>query len=368
GVAAAPSEHAIPVPRGAVLTRARWATVLLGLSALAVVTLAASLLLGAVPIAPGRLLMILAELMRHGHGAVDAVGSDAAIVLYLRVPRVLTGFLVGASLGTVGAVLQALVRNPLADPYILGISSGAALGACVAVLFGVSVAGLGLSVLPLCAFAGALLSIFIVYRIAAAGGGGRLPVQTLLLAGVILNAIFSALIMFATSLMTPARSFGMLAWLMGTLTGPDLIGLLLLTAYVGVGVTVLFRQASALNVLSLGEEAARTLGVNVDRVKLILFITAALLTGAVVSVSGIIGFVGMAIPHIVRLLFGPDHRLLLPASALVGGSLLVIADGIARTALAPSEFPVGVVTALLGGPFFVYLLVTRKRGAMQVAA
>src|SRR5581483_204540 len=130
----------------------------------------------------------------------------------------------------------------------------------------------------------------------------------------------------------------------------------------------LFAQAGALNVLSLGEEAARTLGVNVDRVKLILFITAALLTGAVVSVSGIIGFVGMAIPHIVRLLFGPDHRLLLPASALVGGSLLVIADGIARTALAPSEFPVGVVTALLGGPFFVYLLVTRKRGVMQVAA
>jgi iron complex transport system permease protein len=308
---------------------------------------------------------ILFAAVRGGAEHSDLAGTSAAILLHVRLPRVLTGFAVGAALGTVGATLQALVRNPLADPYILGISSGAALGACLAVLGGVSVTGLGVPVVTLCAFAGAVVAILLVYRIAAAGG--RLPMTTLLLAGVILNAIFSALIMFATSLMSPARSFGMLAWLMGSLTGPDGLGLLLLAAWIALGMLMLFREAGTLNVLSLGEEPARALGVDVDGVKTRLFVTTALLTGAVVSVSGLIGFVGMAVPHVVRLLFGADHRLVLPASACVGGMLLVAADTVARTALSPDEFPVGVITALLGGPFFMYLLVRRKGAGMGAA-
>jgi iron complex transport system permease protein len=230
----------------------------------------------------------------------------------------------------------------------------------------VSLTAVGVSIMTVAAFAGALLSLFIVYRIATARG--HLPVYTLLLAGVILNAIFSALIMFATSMMSPARSFGMLAWLMGSLTGPDGVGLMLLAAYIAVGMTILFRNASTLNVLTLGDEPASTLGVDVDRVKKRLFVTTALVTGAVVSVSGLIGFVGMAIPHIVRMLFGADHRLLLPGSACVGGMLLVVADTVARTALSPAEFPVGVVTALLGGPFFVFLLVRRQSLVMGSAS
>ena len=349
-------------PAGAALSRERWMATLLSLACVAVLTLLVCLQFGAEAIGLRATLQILGETMRHGQAGLDATGATGVILMHVRLPRILLGFLVGASLAAVGGALQALLRNPLADPYVLGISSGAALGASLAVLLGLEAGGWGLSVLPLCAFSGALLSIFLVYRIAAAGG--RLPIHTLLLAGVILNAIFSALIMFATSMMTPAKSFGMMAWLMGSLTGLDYTGLLWLSLYAAVGLIILFRLAETLNLMTLGEESARSLGVNVDKVKKILFVTAALLTGAVVSVSGLIGFVGMVIPHVVRLLFGPDHRLLLPACALVGGVLLTAADTVARTALAPAEFPVGVVTALVGGPFFIYLLISRKGGVI----
>jgi iron complex transport system permease protein len=207
---------------------------------------------------------------------------------------------------------------------------------------------------------GGLLSVLVVYRIAASYG--YLPVHTLLLAGVILNAIFSALVMFITSIMEPNRSFGMMSWLMGTLTAPGYPALLVLTCYLFVGTLVLFRQAPSLNLLTLGEEAARSLGVEVETVKKAVFFTSALLTGAVVSVSGMIGFVGMVIPHAVRMTLGADHRLLFPASALVGGMFLMAADTVARTLLAPGEIPVGIVTALVGGPFFIYLLMARRGG------
>jgi len=210
------------------------------------------------------------------------------------------------------------------------------------------------------AFAGGLLSLVVVYRIAASYG--RLPVHTLLLAGIILNAIFTALIMFITSIMGPNRAFGMMSWLMGTLTAPEYPALVVLAVYLLVGGLILFRQARALNLLTLGEESARSLGVEVERAKKVVFFTSALLTGAVVSVSGMIGFVGMLIPHAVRMTIGADHRLLLPASALVGGTFLMAADTVARTILAPAEIPVGVVTALVGGPVFVYLLMYRKGG------
>jgi len=182
----------------------------------------------------------------------------------------------------------------------------------------------------------------------------------LLLAGVILNAIFSALIMFVTSIMDPNRSFGMMTWLMGSLTAPTYPGLLVFSLYLVVGLTLLLRQVRVLNIMAFGEESARSLGIDTERTKKYIFLVSALMTGAVVSVSGMIGFIGMVVPHAVRLIFGADHRLLLPAAALVGGAFLMIADTFARTFVSPSELPVGIMTALAGGPFFIYLLVWRK--------
>ena len=280
------------------------------------------------------------------------------ILWQVRVPRVLLAFMVGGSLAAVGASLQALLRNPLADPFVIGISSGAALGASVAILFGVGLSILTLLVLPFCAFLGALLSILVVYRIAVSYGS--FSIHALLLGGVVLNAIFSALVLFLTTLADPYKASGMYAWLMGSLTGPDFQTVLVLAGYLLLGIFVLVSQASALNLLTLGEEAARSLGVEVERVKRVVFTASALLTGAVVAFSGLIGFVGLIVPHAVRLMFGADHRLLLLASGILGGMFLMVADTVARTLLSPAEIPVGVVTALVGGPIFLYLLVQRR--------
>jgi iron complex transport system permease protein len=266
--------------------------------------------------------------------------------------------MVGCSLASVGVALQALLRNPLADPYVLGVSSGAALGAAVGVLLGAGATFLADAALPACGFAGGLLALVVVYRMAR--DSDRLPIHSLLLAGVILNAIFSALIMFITSIMEPNRSYGMTVWLMGTITAPTYSGLAGLSVYLSIGLFLLFRQVRVLNVLALGEESARTLGIDTERAKRFLFMLAALVTGAIVSISGMIGFIGMVVPHAVRLVIGADHRLLLPASALVGGTFLMGADTVARTMLSPAEIPVGIITALTGGPFFVYLLLRRK--------
>jgi iron complex transport system permease protein len=345
------------------LSPARWFTILVSLTGLALAVFVGCLQFGAERIAFGEAMRVFAAVLQSGQAGVESIGTSGVILIQIRLPRVLLSFMVGGSLAAVGASLQALLRNPLADPYILGISSGAALGAGVAILFGIGTTALAASALPLCAFIGGLLSIVVVYRIAASYG--YLPVHTLLLAGVILNAIFSALIMFMTSMMDPNRSFGMMSWLMGTLMAPDYPALLILAGYLMAGILVLFRQAGPLNMLTLGEESARSLGVEVETVKKTVFFTAALLTGAVVSVSGLIGFVGMVIPHAVRMVIGPDHRLLLPAAVLVGGAFLMIADTLARTLLAPGEMPVGVVTALAGGPFFIYLLMSRKSGLVR---
>jgi len=301
---------------------------------------------------------IVGQILREVTLDSDRIGTIGVILIQVRLPRVLLGFLVGACLASVGVVLQALLRNPLADPYVLGVSSGAALGVALAILLGIGATAMTFSLLPLCGFAGGLLSLVVVYRMAMSYG--RLPIYALLLAGVILNAIFSALIMFVTSIMEPNRSAGTMTWLMGTLTAPSYPTLAILACYLLGGLFLLLRQARRLNVLTLGEESARALGIDTEHVKRVIYVLSALITGAVVSVSGMIGFIGMVIPHAVRFLLGADHRLLLPASACAGGMFLVIADTLARTLLAPAEVPVGIVTALAGGPFFIYLLAWRK--------
>jgi len=282
----------------------------------------------------------------------------ARVILWeIRFPRILMGLFVGASLAITGAALQALVRNPLADPYVLGISSGAALGATIGLALGLGsiVGGLGL---PLFAFIGGALSIVLVYGIAASQG--RLPMHQLLLAGVIVNAVCSALMMFATSILNPASLYRVVLWLMGTLSAPSILSLIGIGSCLLIAILLLLRESQALNLLAVGEDAARSLGVDSDRVQRTVFLVSAVLTGAVVSVSGMIGFVGMVVPHLVRILCGADHRLLLPVSALGGGILLMVADTVARSVVAPAEIPVGVITALIGGPFFIYLLMTRK--------
>ena len=294
-----------------------------------------------------------------GLSTEQSIGDPTSIILMqVRMPRVFLACVVGGSLAVVGVALQALLRNPLADPFVIGISSGAALGAAIALLFGIGISVGSISALPVCAFVGALLSLMIMYRISSAQFG--FSVYTLLLAGVVLNAIFSAFIMFLTSIAEPNRVYGMYAWLMGTLTGPDWPTLGMLVLYLGAGLIMVGMHAQALNLLTLGEETARSLGVEVERVKKRVFLAAALLTGAVVSFSGIIGFVGLIIPHAVRLVVSADHRLLMPVAGLVGGMFLMMADTVARTALSPSEFPVGVITALVGGPIFLWLLTIRQ--------
>ncbi len=342
----------------AVLTPSRWFGIMGALLSATIAVGLVCLHVGAQPIGLGDIARILLRALAGEESASEAFGATGVILMQVRLPRVVLGFWVGCCLASVGVALQALLRNPLADPYVLGVSSGAALGASLAVLFGIGTTLLAVSALPACGFAGGLAALFLVYRMAASYE--RLPIHSLLLAGVIFNAIFSALIMFITSIMEPNRSFGMMAWLMGTLTAPPYPTLMILSLYLLVGLLWLFKQARVLNLLALGEESARTLGVDTERAKRVLFLVAALVTGAVVSISGMIGFIGMVVPHAVRLVIGADHRLLLPASALVGGMFLMGADTLARTLLAPAEIPVGIITALSGGPFFVYLLVWRK--------
>jgi iron complex transport system permease protein len=343
---------------GAIVTsRRRW-LVLIGLLAASVVVVFVSSCFGAARVSGRDLLAALLELVTVGRidGAVDE--TTGAILFQIRLPRVLMGFLVGGTLAIVGTALQALLRNALADPYVLGVSSGAALGVALAMLMGMGTLMAVISVLPLWGFAGGLMALLLIYRLAQSHG--RLPIHSLLLAGVILNAMLTALIMFITSIMDPARSAGLMAWLMGSLTPQNWSSLAGIAVYMTAGALFLLCQAPALNVLTQGEDQARSLGIDTERMKQRLYVLTAMLTGAVVSVSGMIGFVGMVIPHAVRMAIGSDHRLLMPASVLVGGMFLVLSDTVARTAFAPAEIPVGVVTALAGGPFFLYLLLWRK--------
>jgi len=280
---------------------------------------------------------------------------DYAILIGARLPRVLIGAAVGAVLAVAGVALQALVRNPLAEGGLLGISGGGALGAIVALIF---LRESAIEIVPLFAFGTALLSTVLVYRLSMVSG--RLEPFTLLLVGVIFNAFWGAAIMLLNSVVDFYYTHSILFWLMGSFEAPtyrevELVGLLGL-----IGFAALMTRARDLNLLSLGDQAAAELGVEVDALRRLIFVATSVMIGAAVSVSGIISFVGLIVPHVLRLALGADHRLLLPASLLAGASFMVAADLIARIAIAPSELPVGAITALCGGPFFIYML--RREG------
>lgn len=284
---------------------------------------------------------------------------DAQIFFIARLPRTLAGALVGAMLATAGVVFQGLLRNPLATPFTLGVSAGAALGAMLAITFGWSFAWLGVPAAPAASFIGSIAAVGVVYALARARHQG-LSTNVLLLAGVTMNAFFSALILFVQYFADFAQTYRILRWLMGDLDVSSYQPILTALPLVIVSLLVFAWLARPLNLLSLGPEGAETRGLNVVGAQRAAFLSASLATGAAVSVGGPIGFIGIVVPHLVRLIVGPDHRLVLPAAAFFGAAFLIACDAVARTVLAPIELPVGVITALIGGPFFLWLLV-RKR-------
>lgn len=275
------------------------------------------------------------------------------IVLEIRLPRVLLGALVGGGLALAGATFQALLRNPLAEPYILGISGGASVGAVLVLALGL--AGGAYWALPLAALAGALLAIAIVFRVATASGRG-MDVRVLLLAGVVVAAFFSACIAFILSISEARTVQGAVLWIMGSLAGAGWRSVALTAAYTLPTAALLLTLARPLNLMAIGEETAHHLGADVERVKRMALGLAALLTAAGVAVAGVIGFVGLVVPHTMRLMAGSDHRALLPLSFLGGAAFLVLSDVAAQLVLAPTQIPVGVITAFVGVPLFLLLL------------
>ncbi|PYS43847.1 MAG: hypothetical protein DMF71_05820 [Acidobacteria bacterium] len=276
--------------------------------------------------------------------------EQQAILFELRLPRILLAGAVGMCLATAGAGYQALLRNPLAEPYLLGVSNGAAVGTMTALVF----FGAHEWSRPVMAFAGALTATFVVYRLAR-GRAGATP-ERLILAGIIVTTFLSSAIVFLTTLMDATRIRSFTFWLLGDLSGTtsSLLSIALIAA--GIGVVTLVLNARALNLMMLGERDAFDLGVEVRRIRLIVFIAASLLVGASVASSGSVGYVGLVVPHLVRLSFGSDNRLVIAASALAGAAFVIVADTIARTIVAPRELPVGAITALIGAPLFIYLL------------
>ena len=343
------SSVAAPVDGGLRPIRLRLTLTLLGYGAVALLACLLAPLVGSTSIS-------LARAFDRSIPFADNV--DAQIFFLARMPRVLAGAVVGAALAAAGVVLQALLRNPLATPFTLGVSSGAALGAMLAISAGVAVGFGPLSPVPLASMAGAFAATVIVYALATKPGR---PMSTavLLLAGVTLNAFFSALILFVQYMADFAEVYRTVRWLMGDLdvgSFSPIAGVLPLLIIAFAMFAVL---PASLNLLSVGVDTAATRGVDVGRTQRLAFVSAALATSAAVALAGPIGFIGIVVPHLVRLMTGVDHRVTLPASALFGAAFLVACDLVARTVLAPVEVPVGVVTAMIGGPFFLWLLVRK---------
>jgi len=284
-------------------------------------------------------------------GSTDSLPSNYALIVNeIRLPRILLAILVGAALSVAGAGFQALLRNPLADPYVLGVSSGAAVGA----ILSLALTSRATVATPIAAFIGAGATVAGVYFLGRRGG--QLDSYTLLLAGIITASFLSGIIGFLMTTLSGSNLRGMAFWLMGDLStpAPVPIGFLFLAMLLGIG--AIYTTAPDLNLLLSGEQEAIHLGVDVTRVKLVVYISASVLTGLAVSVSGAIGYVGLVVPHFMRLFFGSDYRILLPASAFSGAIAIVLADALARTIVAPTELPVGALTAIVGAPLFIYLL------------
>ncbi|MCM8800633.1 MAG: iron ABC transporter permease [Candidatus Omnitrophica bacterium] len=305
------------------------------------------------------LLFILSLTLALNHGSVklnflELFLKENRPILYLRILRILLGIIAGAGLTVSGVVMQAILKNPLAEPYLLGTSSGAGLGAVLAIVLGFS----GLF-LPLSAFIGAISTTILVYQIAREDN--RLPIQSLILAGVIVSLVLSGIIILLIYTSPKQVMHGIFWWLWGSLSNYDLKPLILVTVIVVSAISLIFLFWKDLNAISIGEEEAIHLGIDVEKVKKILFILVSLITSSIVCVSGIIGFVGLIIPHIIRFAFGSNHKRLIPLSAILGAAFLVFSDMLARTLISPLEIPIGVITAFLGAPIFIFLLKGKQK-------
>ena len=329
---------------------------LVGCLAALVVALLGAVVIGPANIPAGHALRAIAHALPFVGEHVSLAGippGHCDVVLRVRLPRAVLGVVVGAALAAAGAVMQGFFRNPMADPYIIGISPGAALGAVLAIVLDIRLRVLSLGAVPLFAFAGALAVTFVVYALARRGG--RVPVGTLLLTGIavgaLASAVTSALIIYRQNDMGQA-----VVWLMGSLNGRGWGHVAMVAPLAVAGAAIARVYARELNVMLLGDEPAQYVGVDVERARRALLVTSAMLAAAAVAACGVIGFVGLIVPHMMRRIVGPDHRRLLPASLLAGAALVVLADLAARTVLAPRELPIGIITAVIGAPFFLYLL------------
>lgn len=339
----------------------RWPLLIIAAAAALTVVMLVSITMGPAGITFMEALgLIWAKLPLVG-GLVDTgryPDTHQVIVYQVRAPRVLLAALVGAALAAVGATFQGLFKNPMADPYIIGVSSGAALGAAVAIVTGLGLV-LGYWALPLAAFAGAVLSTVLVYNIARVGG--KVPVYTLLLAGVALSSFFSAIMSFIM-IINANELQQIVFWMLGSFAGKDWSHIRVALPVILAGIAGLWIFARDLNAMMFGDDTARHLGIDTEKLKKLILVLSAVTVAAGVAVSGTIGFVGLIVPHTVRLVVGPDHRILLPMAALTGSSFMVVTDTLARIAIAPAEIPVGVITAFFGAPFFIYLLQWKKTG------
>jgi iron complex transport system permease protein len=312
-----------------------------------------SLRLGAYPIS---IPDIITTLFKRVAGRSDQIPSEFSLVVFgLRLPRIALGIIVGAALSTAGTSFQALLRNPLADPYVLGASSGAALGAIASLIFAPHIVG----AIQFAAFIGAGATIGVVFLLGRRGG--QLDAATLLLAGIVTTSFLAAIIMFLETTLSGRDLRGFAFWMMGDLSTAPAIDLKWLFLVLLIAIGCIYTTTSDLNLILTGEQEARHLGVNVRRVKLVVYVASSVLTGLAVSVSGSIGYVGLLVPHVMRMIFGNDYRLLIPTSAIGGAILIVVADTLSRTVLGTTEIPVGVMTALAGAPVFIYLMRRRVR-------
>lgn len=349
--------------------RTRRSGTVLPLAVLAVLlagTVVGGLATGAVDLSPGEVLAILAS--KVGLTLPWSFSPQEALVLLnIRLPRVLLGVLVGAGLSVSGAAMQGLFRNPLADPGLIGVSSGAALGAVSVIVllpsFSLLAGWSGAILLPLAAFAGGVAATLVVYRLATAGG--RTSVATMLLAGIAINAVAAAGTGMLTFVADDDQLRDLTFWTLGSLGGATWSSLAAVAPCVLLCVIAAPFLARPLNAMLLGESEARHLGIHTEWIKRIVIAGAALAVGASVAVAGIIGFLGLVVPHLLRLAVGPDHRVLLPGSALLGAALLVAADMLSRIVVSPAELPIGIVTALVGGPFFLWLLLRQRSNAAR---
>ena len=337
-----------------------WRFIALGLFGLLICSIIFSIGIGYVNIPVSNILGVFLANIPGLNRLVDFPVSplETALILQVRFPRALCAALVGAGLSIAGAAYQGLFRNPMADPYTIGASSGAALGATTSVILGASITVLGINTMPLFAFVGCLLTVFGVYALSRVGN--KVPVQTLLLSGIAVSILFGAIVNAYHSLF-PDQFRQTSFWLMGSFSYTEWSDFWNALLFIVVGSVVIYMFARDLNLLSLGESESTHLGVDLERLKKILLVASAFVTAAAVSIGGLIAFVGLIIPHLARLLFSPDHRILIIASALMGATFLVLCDTLARVVIAPSELPVGVITAVCGGPFFLYLMRRKKK-------